>query len=80
MFRSLTTFEDDEEDDDSRNPFFMINSTLCNERPCNDWITAVEDSATNTRKIDVDDEIDNRCTVLWDENNDRWRILLLVED
>ena len=30
-------------------------------------------------EVDLEDEIDDRCTVLWDENNDRWRILLLVE-
>ena len=25
-------------------------------------------------EVDLEDEIDDRCTVLWDENNDRWRI------
>ena len=23
-------------------------------------------------EVDLEDEIDDRCTVLWDENNDRW--------
>ena len=28
-------------------------------------------------EVDLEDEINHRCTVLWDENNDRWRIPLV---